>query len=91
MKIERASPARAPRCPWRRQSCARRCTRAAGGRDLELGKWALFYGRNGDLASADREDQEIAVLALHLLKSALVHVNTILVQRVLEEPAGRTG
>jgi Tn3 transposase DDE domain-containing protein len=40
-----------------------------------------------ELAGADREDQEVSMLALHLLQSALVHVNTILVQRVLEEPA----
>lgn len=28
------------------------------------------------------------MLALHLLQSALVHVNTMLVQRVLQEPEG---
>ena len=50
----------------------------------------LFYGKDGDLAGADREEQEIAMLALHLLQSALVYVNTILVQRVLEEPAWAT-
>jgi len=27
------------------------------------------------------------MLALHLLQSALVHVNTVLIQRVLEDPA----
>ena len=47
----------------------------------------LFYGKDGDLAGADREEQETAMLTLHLLQSALVRVNTILVQRVLEEPA----
>ena len=31
----------------------------------------LFYGKEGDLAGADREQQEIAMLALHLLQSAL--------------------
>ena len=30
------------------------------------------------------------MLALHLLQSALVHVNTLLMQRVLEAPALRT-
>jgi len=48
---------------------------------------ALFYGKDGALAGADREDQEISMLALHLLQSALVHVNTVLIQRVLAEPA----
>jgi TnpA family transposase len=47
----------------------------------------LHYGKDGDLTGADREDQEVSMLALHLLQSALVHVNTVLVQRVLAEPA----
>ncbi|WP_327238367.1 transposase [Streptomyces sp. NBC_01317] len=36
----------------------------------------LFYGKDGDLAGADKESQEVSMLALHLLQSALVHVNT---------------
>ncbi len=46
---------------------------------------ALFYGKDGDLAGADREDQEISMLALHLLQSALVHVNSVLIKCVLAE------
>ena len=34
-----------------------------------------------------REHQEVSMLALHLLQSALVHVNTLLVQEVLADPA----
>jgi TnpA family transposase len=51
----------------------------------------LFYGKDGDLTGADKENQEVSMLALHLLQSALVHVNTLLMQRVLDEPdhAGR--
>jgi len=48
---------------------------------------ALFYGKEGDLTGADREHQEVSMLALHLLQSALVHVNTLLIQRVLAERA----
>jgi TnpA family transposase len=48
---------------------------------------ALFYGKDGDLTGTDREHQEVSMLALHLLQSALVHVNTLLMQRVLEDPA----
>jgi Tn3 transposase DDE domain len=33
----------------------------------------------------NREDQEIAVLALHLLQICMVYVNTLLVQKVLSE------
>jgi TnpA family transposase len=46
----------------------------------------LFYGKSGELTGSDREAQEVSVLALHLLQSALVHVNTLLIQEVLEEP-----
>jgi len=46
----------------------------------------LFYGKDGDLAGADKESQEVSMLALHLLQSALVHVNTLLMQQVLAHP-----
>ena len=46
----------------------------------------IFYGKDGDLTGADREHAESSMLALHLLQSALVHVNTLLVQTVLEAP-----
>jgi len=38
------------------------------------------------LTAAEREHQEVSMLALHQLQSALVHVNTLLLQRVLAEP-----
>ncbi|WP_327209269.1 Tn3 family transposase [[Kitasatospora] papulosa] len=46
----------------------------------------LFYGKDGELTGKDKESQEVSMLALHLLQSALVHVNTLLVQEVLAEP-----
>jgi hypothetical protein len=46
----------------------------------------LHYGKNGDLTGADRESVEVSRLALHLLQSALVHVNTALLQVILAEP-----
>lgn len=45
----------------------------------------LFYGKDGDLTGEDRESVELSMLALHLLQSALVHVNTLLLQEVLKE------
>ncbi|MFI2208002.1 Tn3 family transposase [Streptomyces sp. NPDC020192] len=45
----------------------------------------LFYGKDGDLAGSDKESQEVSMLALHLLQSALVHVNTLLLQDILNE------
>ena len=41
---------------------------------------------NGDLTGADRESIEVSMLAPHLLQSALVHVNTALLQVILPEP-----
>jgi len=45
----------------------------------------LFYGKDRELTGADRDSQEVSVLALHLLQSALVYVNTLLLQRILAD------
>ncbi|MFF3787755.1 Tn3 family transposase [Streptomyces sp. NPDC001933] len=47
----------------------------------------LHYGKDGALTGPDKEHAEASMLALHLLQSALVHVNTLLVQQVLAEQA----
>ncbi|MET8509792.1 Tn3 family transposase [Streptomyces sp. NPDC004787] len=47
----------------------------------------LHYGKDGALTGPDREHAETSMLALHLLQSALVHVNTLLLQQVLAEQA----
>ncbi|MEV4246670.1 Tn3 family transposase [Streptosporangium canum] len=39
------------------------------------------------MGGADRESREVSMLAPHLLQSALVFVNTHLVQAVLKDPA----
>ena len=49
----------------------------------------IFFGR-GEVASSRLEDQEASVAALHLLQACLVHVNTLMLQRVLAEPAWRS-
>ncbi|MFI7643194.1 Tn3 family transposase [Nonomuraea sp. NPDC049400] len=46
----------------------------------------LFYGKAGTIGGIDRENQEVSMLALHLLQPALVFVNTHLVQAVLKDP-----
>ena len=40
----------------------------------------IFYGRGGDMATNRLEDQEMAMLALHLLQISLVYINTLMVQ-----------
>ena len=49
-----------------------------------------YYGREGVLAS-DREHAEVSMLALHLLQSGLVYINTQLLQAVLRDPAWPAG
>ncbi|NGO71269.1 Tn3 family transposase, partial [Streptomyces boncukensis] len=46
----------------------------------------LFFGKDGDLTGDDKESQEVSMLALHLVQSSLVHVNTLLLQEILAEP-----
>ncbi|MFF4625713.1 Tn3 family transposase [Nonomuraea jabiensis] len=46
----------------------------------------IFYGREGVLTGADREHAEVSMLALHLLQSSLVFINTQLLQAVLRDP-----
>ena len=47
----------------------------------------IYYGREGVLAGDDREHAEVSMLALHLLQSSLVFINTQLLQAVLRDPA----
>ena len=37
----------------------------------------ILYGRGGEIATNHVEDQEITVLALHLLQVSLVYINTL--------------
>ena len=46
----------------------------------------IFYGRGGEIATNRRDDQEMAMLSLHLLQNCLIYVNTLMIQRVLDEP-----
>ncbi|GGM74016.1 hypothetical protein GCM10012275_50920 [Longimycelium tulufanense] len=47
----------------------------------------IFYGKDSKLTGEDREHLEVSMLALHLLQSCLVYINTLLLQRVLDDPA----
>ena len=46
----------------------------------------IFYGAHGEFTTNRIEDQELAVLSLHLLQACLVYVNTLFIQEVLAEP-----
>lgn len=45
----------------------------------------IWYGKGGEIAVNNKEDQETAILALHLLQICMVYINTLLVQKVLSE------
>lgn len=42
------------------------------------------------MATNRLEDQELSVLALHLLQICLVYVNTLMIQQVLSDPVWRS-
>src|SRR5258707_2088177 len=46
----------------------------------------ILYGRGGEIATNDLENQDLTMLALHLLQICLVYINTLMIQRVLTEP-----
>lgn len=45
----------------------------------------IFYGQNGEIQKNQVEEQEIAILSLHLLQNCLVYINTLQIQHVLQE------
>jgi hypothetical protein len=47
----------------------------------------ILYGKGGEFASNRLENQEMAMLSLHLLQVSLVYINTLMIQQVLAEPA----
>jgi TnpA family transposase len=46
----------------------------------------IFYGKNSEIATNRLDEQELSVLALHLLQICLVYINTLMIQQVLAEP-----
>jgi TnpA family transposase len=47
----------------------------------------IHFGRHGEFSTDHREDQELAMLALHLLQISLTFIQTLMIQEVLSEPA----
>ena len=50
----------------------------------------IFFGKGGDIATNRRDEQELSVLCLRVLQTALVYVNTLMVQDVLADDAWST-
>lgn len=47
----------------------------------------IYFGKGSEFATNRIEDQEISALSLHLLQACLVHINTLMIQEVLDEQA----
>ncbi len=47
----------------------------------------LAYGKRGDIQTNRRDEQELFVLSLRILQAALVYINTLMLQEILDEPA----
>jgi hypothetical protein len=45
----------------------------------------IFFGKGGEISTNRIEDQEVAVLSLHLLQNCLVYINTLMFQNILSE------
>jgi TnpA family transposase len=46
----------------------------------------IFYGKLGQIATNNIEDQELSVLCLHLLQVCMVYINTLIIQQILSQP-----
>jgi len=46
----------------------------------------VFFARRGELASNRREEQEISMLALHLIQNCMIYINTLMIQQLLAQP-----
>ena len=46
----------------------------------------VFFARRGELTSNRTEDQEISMLALHLVQNCMVYINTLMIQKLMAEP-----
>ncbi len=47
----------------------------------------ILFGKSSQIATNRQEDQELTMLALHLLQNSLVYINTLMLQQVLAEDA----
>jgi TnpA family transposase len=47
----------------------------------------IFFGKLGEITSNDKEEQELSIVCLHLLQTCMVYINTLMIQKVLSEPA----
>ena len=49
------------------------------------GNSIIYFGKGGDIPANRRDEQELSVLCLRVLQAAVVYVNTLMIQDVLDE------
>ena len=49
------------------------------------GNLFIFFARRGVISSNNDIDHELTILSLHLVQSALVYINTLLLQQIIKE------
>jgi len=47
----------------------------------------IYYGKAGDIATNRRDEAELSVLCPRLLHAAMVYINILMIQDVLDDPA----
>jgi TnpA family transposase len=77
-------------------SCAATCATATSSARSRRGlnvveSWnrvnaVIFFGKSGEFATNRRDQQELGMVALHILQAAIVYVNTLMIQEVLGLP-----
>jgi len=45
----------------------------------------IFYGKLGQIATNNIEDQELSILCLHLLQVCIVYINSLIIQQILSQ------
>jgi hypothetical protein len=45
----------------------------------------IFYGKLGSISTNNKEEQELAVVCLHLLQVCMVYINTLIIQEELAD------
>ena len=46
----------------------------------------IFYGKLGEISTNYKDEQELAIVCLHLLQVCMVYINTLLIQAILSDP-----
>jgi TnpA family transposase len=46
----------------------------------------IFYGKLGEISTNVKDDQELAIVCLHLLQACMSYINTLIIQDILSKP-----